>query len=70
MELYKAYALLDYDVLEKKYRLEIYDFRDGYFKIKNFDTFSDLENYYHDFLPEFLRLDFRDILQVCSVSYQ
>ena len=70
MELYKAYALLDYDVKTKKYLLEIYDFRDSYFAVEEFDTFSDLYNYFNDELPKFLGIHSTHILQVCSNSYQ
>ena len=70
MEKNKCCVLLDYDVIEEKYLLEIYDFRDAYFDIKRFDNFSDLVNYYHDNLSKILQIDEQDILQITSNSYE
>lgn len=69
MEEYKCYVLLDYDVIEQKYLLEVYDFRDAYFDVKSFENFSDLVNYYHDNLIKILQIDEQDILQITSNSY-
>ena len=69
MEKYKCYVLLDYDVIEQKYLLEVYDFRDAYFNVKTFENFSDLVNYYHDNLIKILQIDEQDILQITSNSY-
>ena len=66
---YKCYVLLDYDVIEQEYLLEIYDFKDAYFDVKSFKTFSDLVNYYHDKLSKILQIDEEDILQITSNSY-
>ena len=70
VEKYNAYALLDYDDERSIYLLEIYDFRDGFFDIKEFETFSDLVNFYTDELCELLHVKDSDILQVISKSYQ
>lgn len=70
MEEYKCYALLDYDVIEQKYLLEVYDFRDAYFDVKEFDNFSDLANYYSDELCKTLQVEELDILQITTNSYQ
>ena len=70
MEEYKCYVLLDYDVIEQKYLLEVYDFRDAYFDVKTFKSFSDLVNYYHDKLSKTLQVKKQDILQISTNSYQ
>ena len=70
VEKYKAYVLLDYDDERSIYLLEIYDFRDDFFDIKEFEMFSDLVNFYTDELCELLHVKDSDILQVLSKSYQ
>ena len=69
MKEYKCHVLLDYDVIEQKYLLEVYDFRDTYFDVKSFENFSDLVNYYHDNLTKILQIEEQDILQITSNSY-
>lgn len=67
---YKAYAFLDYDEVKSIYLLEIYAFRYSFFDIKEFETYSDLINYYTDELRKFLPVEESDIFQVLSKSYQ
>ena len=67
---YLCYVLIDYDVTKKEYVLEIYDFRDHYFKIINFNNYSDMVNYYHDELKDFLKVEDKDILQINSITYR
>ena len=69
-ENYLCYVLLDYDFIKKEYLLEFYDFRDCYFNIKNFNNYSDMINYYHNELKDFLKVKDKDILQVYSISYR
>lgn len=69
MEVYKCYILLDYDVIEQKYLLEVYDFRDSYFDVQEFENFNDLVNYYYDDLMEILQVDEHDIFKITSDSY-
>ncbi len=70
MEQYKSYVLLDYDIVKSKYLLEIYDFKDNYFNIKEFNFFDDLVNFYHEELGQILQIDEKDILTITSNSYQ
>ena len=67
---YKAYVFLDFDDVNCNYILEIYDFRDDFFEVKEFETYSDFINYFHDELCPFLQLEEFDIFQVTSRSYQ
>lgn len=70
MQGYKAYVLLDFDDVNFAYILEVYDFRNDYFEVKEFDCYSDFINYFHDELCSFLQVEESDILQVISRSYQ
>ena len=70
MQGYKAYVLLDFDDVNFAYILEVYDFRNDYFDVKEFECYSDFINYFHDELCSFLQVEESDILQVISRSYQ
>lgn len=70
MQGYKAYVLLDFDDVNFAFILEVYDFRNDYFEVKEFECYSDFINYFHDELCSFLQVEESDILQVVSRSFQ
>lgn len=70
MEIYLCYTLLDYDIIEGEYVLEVYDFKDGYYDVKTFKSFAGLVNYYQEELLDILQVSESNILQITTNSYQ
>lgn len=69
MDKYLCYVFVDYDVIERKFLLEFYDFRNTYFDVKEFETVVELHYFVNTELLAFLQVKATDILFLNSNAY-